>query len=410
MKRSSVAVVLAGISLAAPPELTAPRLLGPSANARIHQPVRLEWARVAGAAAYTVQVSDTESFAAPLLVDKGVSEPRFPAEVLIAGSLWWRVRAVDPRGVNGPWSAVRRLEILPPPLAQSVFSIGLTPSSVAAGVPSEGLVTLDKPAPEGGASVALTSSDHSIASVPARVILAAGTASTTFLIRTSPETSEATVRVSAASAETTRTATLTITPPTPPARLSSLTLNPATLAGGNPAQATVTLAGPAPSPQGTTVKIAVADGRLISAPATVKVPAGARAENFLIKTARATSTRSVTVTATLEDVTRTATLTVKNGSTIEPLAAPELISPSEDARVGRYQPTIFAWSEVSGAASYTIEIDGSASFEAPLIASQTVPATRLTITPLPRGPLWWRVRANDPDGAPGEWSPPRRVE
>lgn len=402
-------VALAGIGLAFAPELTAPRLLSPSANARTNQPVRLEWVPVTGATAYIVQISDAQSFAAPLLVDKGASEPRFAAEVLIAGPLWWRVRAVGPGGVAGPWSAVRRFEILPPPLAQSVFSISLTPSSVAAGHASEGLVTLESPAPEGGASVALASSDRSIASVPSRVILSAGTTSATFPIRTSSETAEATVRLSASAVEATRTATLTIKPPTPAARLSSLALNPATLTGGNPAQATVTLAGPAPSPQGTTVKIAIADDRVISAPATVKIPAGARAENFLVKTERATSTRSVTITATLEDVTRAATLTVKNGSTIEALAAPSPISPPDGERAGRYQPTIFAWSVVSGAASYTIEIDNSADFEAPLLVSQTVPGSRLTITPLPRGTLWWRVRANDPDGAPGEWSPPRQI-
>jgi hypothetical protein len=125
-----------------------------------------------------------------------------------------------------------------------------------------------------------------------------------------------------------------------------------------------------------------------------------------VKTAWATSTRSIAVTAALDGVTRSTTLTVKQGSGLEPLAAPAPLSPPEDRAV-QYGYIEFAWSEVEGAASYTLQIDDAGTFEGPLVVERTVPDTRLSLTELPGVPLWWRVRANDDRGGAGTWSRPR---
>jgi hypothetical protein len=68
------------------------------------------------------------------------------------------------------------------------------------------------------------------------------------------------------------------------------------------------------------------------------------------------------------------------------------------------------WTDVSGAASYTIQIDDSSSFTAPLAVNQTTAASQFTASGLPTTRMWWRVRANDSADAPRAWSSARRFE
>jgi Beta-propeller repeat len=93
-----------------------------------------------------------------------------------------------------------------------------------------------------------------------------------------------------------------------------------------------------------------------------------------------------------------------------PLPAPSLLSPAHDARFSPGQSITFDWSDVSAAASYTIQIDDSENFSAPLTVDQTTAASQFTTSTLPTIRMWWRVRANDASGAPGNWSPVRRFE
>jgi hypothetical protein len=93
-----------------------------------------------------------------------------------------------------------------------------------------------------------------------------------------------------------------------------------------------------------------------------------------------------------------------------PLAAPSQISPASDARFGPGQTVTFDWSDVSGAASYTIQIDTSDAFAAPFTVNQTVTVSQFTSSTLPTTRMWWRVRANDGNGNPGNWSGARRFE
>jgi predicted phage tail protein len=100
--------------------------------------------------------------------------------------------------------------------------------------------------------------------------------------------------------------------------------------------------------------------------------------------------------------------TVRVGSTAPPsgsLPAPQLLSPASDARFSPGQSVAFDWGDVAGAASYTIQVDDSQSFSAPLVADRTLVFSQLTLSGLPTTRLWWRVRAND-----GAWSAARRVE
>lgn len=85
------------------------------------------------------------------------------------------------------------------------------------------------------------------------------------------------------------------------------------------------------------------------------------------------------------------------------------MSPAHQARFSPGQTITFDWTDVAGAASYTIQIDDSNTFAAPQIVSQTVTASTYSTSTLPTRKMWWRVRANDASGNPGAWSAVREV-
>ena len=133
---------------------------------------------------------------------------------------------------------------------------------------------------------------------------------------------------------------------------------------------------------------------------------------FTVNAAQVTTTTTVVISATYEDVTQSATLTI-NPSATPPAptpAAPALIRPARDARFSPGQSITFDWSDVSGAASYTLQIDDASNFSAPQIVSQTVALSSYVTNGLPERRMWWRVRANDAAGNPGLWSSARRFE
>jgi hypothetical protein len=126
-----------------------------------------------------------------------------------------------------------------------------------------------------------------------------------------------------------------------------------------------------------------------------------------------TANTSVVITATYNGTSRTTTLTVTPASTpppsTNPLPAPSLISPAADARFNPGASITFDWTDVSGAASYTIQIDDSDTFSSPLV-NQNTTASQFTTNTLPMVRMWWRVRANSASGTPGNWSAARRFE
>ena len=90
-----------------------------------------------------------------------------------------------------------------------------------------GTVTLDGPAPAGGAVVQL-SDNSAAASVPASVTIAAGATSATFSVGTSAVAASTSVTISASYGGATLSVSLTVLP----AVLTSLTLNPTSVVGG----------------------------------------------------------------------------------------------------------------------------------------------------------------------------------
>src|SRR5439155_373102 len=150
--------------------------------------------------------------------------------------------------LNDPNPAVLLFELSPTSSPSVTLStLSLNPTTVTGGDSSTGTVTLSGPAPSGGAQVALSSSDPSVATVPSSVTVAAGATSATFTVST--VTASTTVMISASYAGVTKAASLTVNPvPPPPPALSSLTLNPSTVIGGvQSSTGRVTLSAPAPA-------------------------------------------------------------------------------------------------------------------------------------------------------------------
>ncbi|HET6853859.1 MAG TPA: hypothetical protein VFH46_16270 [Pyrinomonadaceae bacterium] len=197
---------------------------------------------------------------------------------------------------------------------------------------------------------------------------------------------------------------------TTPASLSAVSVSPTSVAGGTTAQGTITLTGGAPS-GGAVVTLSSANTSVVSVPASVTVAAGSSSATFGVNTSAVTANTAVTITATYAGVSRTTTLTVTPTSTSStPLPAPSLISPAVDARFTPGTSITFDWTDVSGAASYTIQIDDSDTFASPLVVSQNTTVSQFTTSTLPTVRMWWRVRANSASGTPGSWSAARRFE
>jgi hypothetical protein len=100
-----------------------------------------------------------------------------------------------------------------------------------------------------------------------------------------------------------------VPPPPPAATLVSVSLNPTSVTGGSPSQATVTLSAAAPA-DGAVVSLSSSNAAIAVVPVTVTVNAGALSASIPVSTASVTASSSVTITAIYAGVQRTATLTV----------------------------------------------------------------------------------------------------
>ena len=83
-------------------------------------------------------------------------------------------------------------------------------------------------------------------------------------------------------------------------------------------------------------------------------------------------------------------------------AAPALLSPIDGDTPP--QPITFDWSDVAGAASYTIQIANTIAFSAPLVRNVSVTSSIYATTSLATTTQFWRVRGVNSAGTAGPWS------
>jgi hypothetical protein len=192
--------------------------------------------------------------------------------------------------------------------------------------------------------------------------------------------------------------------------LTSFTVSPTTINGGETATGTVTIPAPAPA-DGVVIDLSSRQPGTASVPSTVTVPQGATNVSFPILTFAGfpNSTSCVRLIATTpNDLAEGDICVVTGGSTS--LTAPSLRTPSADQRFARGATITFDWTDVGNAASYELQIDDRNTFPAPLIADKTVAVSQLSLSGLPTQTMFWRVRAISSSGAPGPWSTVRRFE
>jgi uncharacterized protein (TIGR03437 family) len=190
-----------------------------------------------------------------------------------------------------------------------LLTLALDPNPVSGGTTVTGSITLADPASPGGATIALNSTDAASARVPALLTIAGGLNFNTFNITTVPVGGARTVTISALYQGFTATAVLTVNP-LPPPTLSSLSISPDHITGGQSTQGMVTLAAPAPV-SGILVKLSSSALNIAQVPPSVTVPQGLTTATFTINTIRVPVTESSVIAATANGITQTAVLTVQ---------------------------------------------------------------------------------------------------
>lgn len=237
---------------------------------------------------------------ASVLVPAGQTTATFAVSTVAVGT----VTTANIAGTLGSTTKSAPLTINPPGL----LSLSVSPTSVVGGNPATGMVTLSSPAPSGGLSVTLSSSDPA-AGVPATVPVPAGQSTATFPVSTTAVAASVNVTLSATLNSITRTAALTVTPaPCTVSTLSSLTVTPTSVAHGASATATVTLSGPALV--GGQVVTLSSDNAAAQVPDTILIPAGQGQVSFAVSTTAVASQTSVTLAAAYHGVVQTVVLTL----------------------------------------------------------------------------------------------------
>src|SRR6185295_17152860 len=206
-----------------------------------------------------------------------------------------------------------------------------TPPTVVSGNVTELRISLSQGvAPSGGFTFSVSSSNTAVLSVPSSVFMAAGTSSVAFngTARNVTSTQSAIVRVrhnTLGSRETSVTVSPGTTPPAP-VSLASVTLNPASVVGGNPVQGTVRLSAAATS---ATVVTLASSSASATVPPSVTVAAGSSSATFTVNTTAVSATTTATISGTFNGVTRSATLT------INPAGAPPPPPATDTVRITR---------------------------------------------------------------------------
>jgi len=201
-------------------------------------------------------------------------------------------------------SATGKARVLASPI---ISSLALSPNVVLSGTPSTGTVTLTGPAPTGGAVIALTSSDTTVATVPASLTIPARASTGTFTVATRPQAFDPTVTISASYHNTTGRAALTATHVN---NILFLVLSPDTIEGSTTSTGTLFISDPAPA-GGSVVSLASSKPEVARVPARVTVPAGESFVSFTVTTTQVRSQTTVTISGTFPaGFTQSATLTV----------------------------------------------------------------------------------------------------
>jgi hypothetical protein len=186
----------------------------------------------------------------------------------------------------------------------ALSAVTLNAASAVPGASMQGTVSLTSAASTGGASVALSSSNSAVVTVPASVAIQAGSSSGTFTITAvGPGTAVITASVNGSSRQS---PTLTVGGGNAVA-LRSIELSASSVIGGTSLVGSVNLTAPAPA-GGAVVSLSGADP--VTVPASVTVPAGSSTAPFTISTKTVGGPTSATISGSYGGASASATLSV----------------------------------------------------------------------------------------------------
>jgi hypothetical protein len=203
--------------------------------------------------------------------------------------------------------------------AGAISSLSVDPSMVRDGATATGTVTLAFS--DGDTTVLLFSSDTSVATVPAQIIVPAGATSATFPIATNAAAPDTIVQITAWVGNTPRSANLSVNAARPAGpSLTAVSVIPKTLTGGSPATGTITFT--AATPEGANVQLSTSNPALVQVPAERVIDKGKASNALPVTTKPVSANTTVTITAKWFDITRTTTITLTPG----PPAAPDRVA------------------------------------------------------------------------------------
>lgn len=212
-----------------------------------------------------------------------------------SGSFSFMVTAKDSTGKTA--TANLTLSVNP-----ALASVMLNPSAVIGGTAVTGTVTLTGAAV--AAATVMLSSSNAAATVPASVTVTAGSTAANFQVTTSGVNATATATITATDTVVSKTAGLTINPPT----VQSVALNPTTVTGGTASTGTVTLTGPAAT-GGDSVTL-MSDNAAAQVSGSVSVLAGQTSATFNVTTTSVNSSTTANIQASFNNSSKSAPLTM----------------------------------------------------------------------------------------------------
>lgn len=201
----------------------------------------------------------------------------------------------------------------------TVSQLSLNPTSITAGGTVRGTVVLSRAAGAGGAVVQLRSSNQNLAWCAAQITIPQGQTTGTFDVSTAANgVGNATITAAAGGAS--RTASLQVVSPY---RVQSVSITPATVAGGGNATLTVRLTTPAPA-GGIQVSLS-SSAPQVSLPASVAVPAGQASVSVSVRTNPVAQRVQATLTAVLNGSEVSTTLTVNPPAPLSLMLTPSAV-------------------------------------------------------------------------------------
>jgi len=189
-----------------------------------------------------------------------------------------------------------------------IFSVTVSPLTVAGSLSAKGKVTLTENAPAGGVEVALSSSKPDVAWPALETItIAAGTKAKSFTIKTAAVSATTSVTISATTGTSTRSATLTVRR----IGVKKVVVAPSPVAGSLPATGTVTLEAPAAPGPITVTLSSNKPGVAKPAVSSLVVPAGSVTGGFGVNTFAVSASTTVSITAKANAISKSFALTVR---------------------------------------------------------------------------------------------------